>query len=322
MRPQIMRHGAIAALVLLGAAGGPAAAQPPALSADPEETLVEELVVNARLPGPAWWRVSDADTTVYILGTPSALPKGQAWDKAIVERRLTGAFALITPPAAKAGLRDTPALIGIMSKMRSKTPLSQALPPALNARFTAALKTMGKSADAYAGWKPLAAGMLMARDFRKSARLDFDQPDAAILRLARKKKVRIVSAATYKAAPAAKAIVRDHTPAAGIACLEVALDEVEAGGGRLRAAGQAWAKGEVRTSMSGVRGYERCAAQLPGAAALNAKALSDQTEAIARALKTPGHAVAIMGVRPLVSEDGVLQRLRARGYTVRTPGDS
>lgn len=317
-----MRPGVIAALLLLAAASGPAVAQPAALPVDPEETLVEELVVNARLPGPAWWRVSDADTTIYILGTPSALPRGQGWDRSIVERRLTGAFALLTPPEAKAGLTDTPAFIGMMNRMRSKTPLAEALSPALNTRFTAALKTMGKSASAYAGWKPLAAGMLMARDFRKSARLDFDQPDAAIRAIARKKRVKVVPAGSFKAAAAAKVIVRDHTAEAGVACLAVALEEVEAGAGRLRAAGQAWAAGEVRTSMSGVRGYERCAAQLPGAAELNRKALSDQTEAIARALKTPGHAVAIMGVRPLVSEEGVLQRLRARGYTVKTPGDS
>lgn len=316
-----MRRTAFAALVMTATIAAPVAARSPAPLADPEETLLEELVVNAKLPGPAWWRVSDGDTTIYILGTPSALPRGQAWDRSIVERRLTGAFALITPPQAQAGLRDAPAAIGLMNRMRSKTPLAQTLPPALNARFTAMLTKLGKKPDAYAGWKPLAAGMLLARDFRKAARLDFDQPDRAIRQMAKKKKVRITPAATYKAMPAARAIVREHTEAAGLACLEVALDEVEAGAGRLRAAGQAWADGEVRTSMSGVRGYERCAAQLPGAAELNRKALSDQTEAIARALKTPGHAVAIMGVRPLVSEDGVLQRLRARGYTVKTPGD-
>lgn len=316
-----MRRATIAALLIAALLAGPVAAQAPGPLPDPEGTLVEELVVNAKLPGPAWWRVSDGDTTIYVLGTPSALPKGQAWDKSIVEKRLTGAFALITPPAAKAGLADTPAALSLMTKMRSKTPLADALPPALAARMTAALTRLGKPADAYANWKPLAAGMLLARDFRKSAKLDFDQPDATILRIARKKKVRITPAATYKALPAARAIVRDHTPAAGVACLEVALDEVEAGSGRLRSAGQAWAAGEVRTSMSGVRGYERCAALLPGAAELNRRALADQTEAIARAMKTPGHAVAIMGVRSLVAEDGVLDRLRARGFTVKTPGD-
>jgi len=317
-----MRRTAFAALVMMAVVAGPVAAQAPAPLPDPEETLLEELVVNARLPGPAWWRVSDADTTIYILGTPSALPKGQAWDRSVVDKRLTGAFALITPPSASAGLRDTPAIIALMRGMRSKTPLLDALPSEQAARLTAALKRMGKSPNAYENWKPLAAGMLLAQDFRKSARLDSSEPDATIRAIARKKKVKIVPAATYKAMPAAKAIVREHTAAVGLACFDVVLDEVEAGSGRLRAAGKAWADGEVRTSMSGVRGYERCAAQLPGATELNRKAMSDQTEAIARALKTPGHAVAIMGVRPLVSEDGVLARLRARGFTVRTPGDS
>lgn len=325
-----MRPVAFAALMMVAAIGGPVAAQssapqsstaqaPAALA--PEETLLDELVVNAKLPGPAWWRVSDGDTTIYVLGTPSALPKGLAWDKSVLDRRLTGAFALITPPSASAGLRDTPAMIGLVRNMRSKTPLLEALPPEQAARLTAALKRMGKSPDAYENWKPLAAGMLLAQDFRKSAKLDSGEPDGTIRSMARKKKVRIVPAATYKAMPAAKAIVRDHTAAVGLACFDVVLDEVETGTGRLRAAGQAWAAGEVRTSMSGVRGYERCAAQLPGATELNRKALDDQTEALARAMKTPGHAVAIMGVRSLVSEGGVLDRLRARGFTVKTPGE-
>ena len=47
----------------------PAMAQAPALD-DPEGAIVEELVVVARDRGPAWWRVSDDDTTVYILALP------------------------------------------------------------------------------------------------------------------------------------------------------------------------------------------------------------------------------------------------------------
>ena len=48
-----------------------AAAPPRALPLDdPEGNIVEELVVTAREAGPAWWRVSDADTTVYILALP------------------------------------------------------------------------------------------------------------------------------------------------------------------------------------------------------------------------------------------------------------
>ena len=64
--------------------------------------MVEALVVNAKLPGPAWWRVSDADTTIYILGTPPALPRDMAWDQSVLDHRLDGAFALIVPPVARA----------------------------------------------------------------------------------------------------------------------------------------------------------------------------------------------------------------------------
>src|SRR3546814_9921639 len=58
--------GALLALMLATPAAAQvqiAPAQP--IPGDPDAVLVEELVVTARLPGPAWWRVSDADTTVY-----------------------------------------------------------------------------------------------------------------------------------------------------------------------------------------------------------------------------------------------------------------
>ena len=48
---------------------------------DPEATVVEALVVQAVEPGPAWWRVSDGDSIVYILGAPeSPMPPGVTWD--------------------------------------------------------------------------------------------------------------------------------------------------------------------------------------------------------------------------------------------------
>ena len=57
--------------------GGQAQAQAQAID-DPQANVVEALVVSAKLPGPAWWRVSDGDTTIYVMGMPSMLPKGQA----------------------------------------------------------------------------------------------------------------------------------------------------------------------------------------------------------------------------------------------------
>src|SRR5687768_14022064 len=93
-----LNHPAVIAALVLAAL--PARAQPPAAPIavdDPNATLVEELVVVGRLPGPAWWRVVDADTTVYVLGVPSLAPKRMQWDRAIFERRLEGANVVILP---------------------------------------------------------------------------------------------------------------------------------------------------------------------------------------------------------------------------------
>lgn len=89
---------------------------------DPQANVVEALVVSAKLPGPAWWRVTDADTTIYVLGAPNALPKGMAWDKSVLEHRLDGAFAVITPPEWRAGLTDLPGLLKLRKRLKGTTP--------------------------------------------------------------------------------------------------------------------------------------------------------------------------------------------------------
>ena len=44
-----------------------------------------------------------------------------------------------------------------------------------------------------------------------------------------------------------------------------------------------------------------------------------QVEAVERALRRPGHAVAVIGIRDLVSRNGVLEQLAAKGYAITLP---
>lgn len=287
---------------------------------DPEANLVEELVVSAKLPGPAWWRVSDADTTIYILGTLNALPKGATWDTSVLDRRLDGAFALILPPQGRAGIADIPAMLALRGKLKSDQPLDEAAPE-LAPRLARVRAQLGKGPDSYKGWNPLGAGMLIGAEYQKQARLDGDEPDRTVLRLARKHRVKTRPAGIYKAMPMVKAAVRGHSEAAGRLCLEGVLNEVEAGTGAVRAAARAWADGDVRGAISGPRNFQRCMRSLPGMAEMERKATADEVAALAEALKTPGHAVALFSMRGLVAQGGVLDQLRAQGVTVRTPGE-
>ena len=45
----------------------------------------------------------------------------------------------------------------------------------------------------------------------------------------------------------------------------------------------------------------------------------DEVEALSAAMRTPGHAVAVYGIRSLVARGGVLDQMRARGFLVTAP---
>ena len=291
---------------------------------DPEAVVVEALVVNAKLPGPAWWKISDGDTTLYVLGVLQAMPKGQGWDTGVLERRLDGAFALILPPQGKAGLGDIPAALALRGKLKSDTPLDAAvgdLAPQMAAKLARARATLGRKPDAYDGWSPLGAGIMMAGDYRKTVRLEPDEPERTIQRLARKHGVKARPAATYKVMPVVRTAVRDHSREAGLICLEGVLDEVNAGAGATRVAARAWAQGDVRGAIGGPRNFQRCLLALPGMADLERKGVRDEVEALSAAMKTPGHAVVVYGVHGLVAQGGVLDQMRARGFIVSTPAE-
>lgn len=312
---------ATAMLGLALAVAAPAAAAPAV--DDIEGVTLDEFVVQGRLPGPAWWKVSDGDTVVYVLGAPDALPKGLAWDQSVLKRRLAGANVLITPPEVRASARATalPRLYAQYREVsRADVDLMTRLSPAQQARLAAAAGKVGKSPDAYRKLEPWFAGGQLAGDFRKRSALQVGAPVSAARKAAKRAKVRVTPAMVLNTTATSLLGQLDAvTPAEGLACLDGAIAEAEAGPGALRRAGRAWATGDVAGALTAPRSVERCLAAVPGAAEMKRDALARQAAAIEEALRKPGHAVAVLPLRSLVAREGVLQRLRAKGYTVTGP---
>ncbi len=309
---RILCGAAAASLLAAGGADGVARA------ADPESTVVEQLIVTARQPGPAWWRVSNSTSVVYILGLPSALPKGQTWNTSVVERRLKGANEVIGPPTATAGASDTLAFLSILNQLHTKDAMEDGLPANLKARFEADRGRLSDDPRAYSHWAPAVAGLQMVGDWRKKTGLDAAEPAKTVRHLAEHDGVKFVPAATYKALPLFKAIAA-QAGQMGPPCLTDALDEIEAGAGPVRAAADGWARGDVRAALGEQRGYEKCANSFPGGAELTRQAMRDTTGAIAGALAKPGHSLALVNLRALLAAGGVLQQLQARGYKIEKP---
>ena len=308
-------------LVLAMVAALPASAAPPAVE-DPEATVVQELVVRAAVSGPAWWTVEKGGSVVHVLGLPDEpFPKGQRWDQAGLKRRLEGASVLIVPVVATAGLGDIPTFFRWRSRLKSKTPLEQALPAPLAARFAAARMRFGKPASRYASWDPIVAGSVLMNDFYDAARTARNEPLSAIKGLARRQGVPVRPAAKFRVVALLDPAIRNLTPEISQACLGEALDEVDAGSGVLTGAGGAWAKGDVAGVLAGPRGFASCLLLIQGGAVFWRQTMAEAADAVAAALQKPGHSVAVFQMRSLLAKDGVLERLKARGFKVSGGGN-
>ena len=315
-------------LVAAAAIAWPALAQPPAVPLtparpdpnDPDAVIVEELVVTAKLPGPAWWSVSTANARVYVLGAPSLAPKHMAWDRLVFDRRLGGASEVIVPfqDVKVTVLGSFGAAFNYM-RLKSGGPFENTLDAATRARFVAVREKLGETPQHYGTRNPLAAGLVLANDYRDKTELTTTDPTKLIKLLARQNHVP-VRQRSYNIGPLMGAIVR--TPeAAGRGCFDEVLAQAEAGPGVTRAAARAWAAGDVRGALGNERTYERCINLVPGAQKFDTQTKSDMVADIEAALKRPGHAIAVVPLRPLLAQGGVLDQLRAKGFTVTTPGE-
>jgi uncharacterized protein YbaP (TraB family) len=287
---------------------------------DPDAVIVEELVVTARLPGPAWWTVSNGATTVYVLGAPTLAPKRMSWDRTIFDRRLTGANVVILPfQDVKVTLGGALGAAFNFMRLKGGGPFEATLDPATRERFVAVRTRLGEDANHYNTRNALAAGLVLATDYRTKSGLTSADPTKLIKLLAQRGRIPIAQK-SYDIGPLMGSVLRTP-PAAARACFDEVLAQAEAGPGVTQAAARAWSEGDVRGALGNERTYERCIALVPGAAAFDARVKADQVAAIEQALRKPGHAIAVVPLRPLLAQGGVLEQLRAKGFTVTTPGE-
>lgn len=293
--------------------------------ADPTSTLVDELVVNANLPGPAWWKVSKGDATVFILGLPTLAPKTVVYDDSLLRSRLRGANRLILAPAADVNFLS---LIGFAFTAKrtfsEPTPLSRQLPPAMADRLHTLLAQRGQKPDEFDRLKPAFAGFVLANsDDGRSLTLTLGDLQDSIKKLARSNAIQphpqIVSTGRYDVLVQLKAL-GNLPPEAQLACFDEGLRTAERGQGGIEAIAAQWAKGRVRDLTSADRGFEACLSSSPTVAADLRRGIDASTAAIQSALEKPGVSVALVDLRPLLAQDGVLDRLRRRDYEVHTPG--
>jgi hypothetical protein len=314
-----------AALALLPMAG--ARAQEPL----DEGVVVSELVVKPATPGPAWWRVADADSAVYILVVPGVSVTDQPWDRTVLERRMQGANVFIIPfqlsladPRSIAGMgaviAQTPKMfLGPKPRLQKKDPnrpaqLEDSLTPEVRDRFVAMRTRLGQPAERYSALSPLRAAGALERDYRASFKLtgggDMFESAGEMRRieaLAKRNKVKVEAAWKIVIPPVNLKVGATDEPTFDkqVACLDAAITRIQARAQAERDTYLAWSQGDVRPLLKPVR-FARDPGCVGASRSLGADGsnpalrrmeetfVADQAKALERALKMPGRSVAVL----------------------------
>lgn len=303
-----------------------AAPTPPAANAPVQDwSNVEVVVVTPDHPGPAMWHIVKGQSEVWIIPTVSPVPKDLAWDSTEIQSLLKSAKGVILPPRASLGLFEgmwfwiTGGLDVL--KQPEGTKLESTMPAPLHARFVAAYKRFDQDADRYEDWLGGVAALRLEGDYYTSANFTPNGPEKTIRSLAARAGVPAHATATYPAMDVIKDVPK-MTPAAHLACLNWALDDIDAFSAHAAAAAQAWAKGDI----AGVKAHysetrlDACLAQNAAYTRLRETANRDMTNAILTVLNRPGVTLAVMPMGFFLRKGGVLERLEAAGLTVTGPG--
>ena len=308
IRPHL---GALLAAIL---ASVPAVAQPPAL-ADPDARIVDAFSGPAVRPllvrpaQPAWWMVSNGSRTVHVLGVLWEFPAEQVWNQRQLNTRLRGVTFVLLPP--------------VVIDRQARTPLQSGsgIPKEMQARFKQAALSIGQDPARYETLNPVTAGQLLISDFRNRLGLRPEAIVADVVRAATARDRDLRFAARLGDYSADR--VRQTSPEGAAACLEAALDEVEGGAAPVKTAVDGWMSGDVRRALQAPRGFERCSLAISGYLALRETAVSAQVLTIRAHLDSrnagAGDVVAVVELRSLLAEDGVLSRLERLGFKITPP---
>lgn len=312
------------------------------LAQQAQDTAVSDLVVVAPASGPAWWKVSKGDASVWILGLQPMTPTGMTWDQSTLQRRLKGARLMLglynegaqfdryaKHPTLPSDLAEEVATLTTELGGRRRRNPSEGRganrppiailrgPPDRNATTTFSQGSYRPKPRPPRQSVSLNVIDLMAlrNMYAYKHKLGFNlMPE--IDAVARRTKVPVVTPPVSEFTWTPAALAPDN-PIAN-RCLRAVIAVVKTPPERHREAAALWAKGDVRGMLEATPPSDEveCGYLWPG---LRERTIAFQTSLIAQALDRPGKVVAVALTSHLVAKDGILERLRAQGFTIADP---
>lgn len=328
----------------------PAPAQAPTNPPPAEDELAERalpadavdlgtIVVGGRQPGPGLWKVRKGENVLWILGTQTPLPKRMEWDSAYVQRRVAESQQVLLSPSVsvKSDVGLLRSLTLIPSALRArKNPddktLQDIVPPAQYARWQVLKKRYIGSDGDVEEWRPVFAALrLYEKAIGKSGMTLDALADDAVRKAAKKNDVPMSSPKVEIKIENPKAALKAFAqqPLEDMECFTRTLDRIEGDLGTMAARANAWAQGDIENlrDLPFRSQFVACGNALTGNEMARKLGFSDIQQRVENAWMTAAEAAlaknrstfAMLPLSQLVSEDGYLAKLVAKGYMVEEP---
>lgn len=342
-----MRTMTVAGLGLLAlffsiAAAGQSAPVPPASAPTPSPThapLLQPVTVTGIQPGPGLWKVSKGNHVMWVLGTLTPLPKHMQWRSTEVEQTLAHSQELLEAPRAElkvdAGFFSKLALLPSVYGAR-KNPdganLQQILPPDIYARWEALKQTYFGHDRGIEYWRPILVALkLYQKALDRAGLTNANDVGKAVLKMADRHDIKRIPV-TYQWVvehPRDAIATIKQTNLHDISCFNQTLDTVQNDMGALVERANAWSTGDIEALRGfAVNGrHESCVIAVVNADFAQQLGLHDLPQrmqaawlaAAEAALTRNTQTFAVLPMEQMLSPDGSLAQLKARGYTVQSP---
>ena len=309
---------AMACALMLVAAQAAAQTAP---DAPPAKTWsdITEVVVRAHAPGPAMWKLTRGDSTVWVMGTLHVAPKEVTWDATRFRRVLQGARYLILPRVI-----DDWTIMEDQMELPNTAQLNSAVSARTFQRYQAVLnREQFDGLPTGLTYKPAWAGSWLIVHVYQVHGITTHIVPLEVADYAAQSGVVIKYVNRHTTWLQARQY--DHLDAAaGEACLNDYLDSIDHDLATVPLMGKAWAEGDVPTILANHRdpAWVTCFLSQPKYSQIyETYAVGDMVKAVDTALKSPGKSVAVMPLSDLLRKDGILDQLRAEGVTITAPAE-
>ena len=305
---------------LLALAPPSAAAPDPAPAADTPSVsdVTGDIVVIARRSGAPMWTITTSAGTIILVGEIAAVPKATPWRPERLEGATDRAQRVILGTRAKVSPGDILRLIfkgGGLTRLPKGRVAGDYLTPGQMARLQALEARFDQD---YAR-----SNFLMTAFDLLSKRLAFNKDTAddasdVVRKAARQSKIPAQPVGAVRGEDMLDNLFA-ATPETHIACLEAAMTATEAGGDVVTERGRAWTAFDVPAVMANPleEALGRC---WPWTNDGFGPALRQTwVEAITEAAAMPGITLAVVPLRVLAEEDGVLDRLARQDLPIVGP---